>query len=189
METIPAKIDKIFISQVAKLGNFRLPVFILLLLLIAVLGALLWGAAAIGSSRQFRLLSIVAPVLIRYVVHIYAVDKKKPLLVLYGWLFFLISFFIGKYLVFSHFYSFLQGWIKAQELNDFSVAVSYLPYIFNKIHFGLFTENFSKLFDYADFIWVLAGFYIIWRHTIFSGKKANQKTGNKRKYFNRRFHS
>lgn len=189
METIPAKIDRIIISKVSELHKFRIPIFVVLLIAIALLGALIWGAAAVGSSRQFRLLAIMVPLFISYVVHIFAVDKKNVQMIISGWLFFLISFLTGKYIIFSHFYSFLPGWIKLQELSDFSVAASYLPYIFNKTHIGLFTESVNMLFDYTDLIWILAGLYLIWRHTIFAGKKGKQVPGKERKYFNRRFHS
>lgn len=187
MESIPGKVDKAIIEQFQKLGKYKLLMLIVLMLLASVLSASLWGAAAIGSSRQFRFLVVIAPLLISWMIHVYAGDKKVHFPVMLGWSFLLLSFMLGKYIIFSHYHSFLPNWLKLGELSDFRTALTYLPYVFNRTHLQAFFQDIKQLFTAVDFIWLLAGFYLIWRYRIFSGRKTKKQDQDEKKYIKRRF--
>ena len=186
MESIPAKLDGYLYQYIQKLGSNKYIVLVVLLILFSVMGAMLWGAAAIGSSRQFRLLTLIAPLLISYVVHLFTTNRNRDLLVFIGWFLFLLSLALGKYVIFTHFHSALPQWLGLTGQNDFFTALSYLPHVFNATHFQLFIKDLGELIGPADGIWLMAGLYIIWRHRIFSSKPEKTKE-SKRKLFNRRF--
>ncbi|MCF8219609.1 MAG: hypothetical protein K9J21_11605 [Bacteroidales bacterium] len=186
MESIPGKLDRYLAHTVEKFGSKKYIVFTALLILFAVTGALLWGTAAIGSSRQFRLLTLIAPLLISYLIRLFAGGKNRDLLVFAGWLAFVLSLILGKYLIFTHFHSVLPHWLGLSQQKDFYTALAYLPHIFNATHLQLFFEDIAGLIDPQDGIWLMAGFYIIWRNRIFSPKQEKTKE-NKRKLFKRRF--
>ena len=186
MESIPEKLDRYIAYSVEKLGNKKYIVFTLLLILSVVIGALLWGTAAIGSSRQFRLLTLISPLLISYLIHLFAVQRNRDFYVFIGWFAFFLSMILGKYLIFTHFHSVLPNWLGLSQQKDFFMALAYLPHVFNLTHIKLFIEDIPGLIDAQDGIWLMAGFYIIWRNRIFSPKQEKTKE-NKRKLFKRRF--
>ncbi len=189
MESIPAKVDRSIMNFFQRLGNRRLVLFYGLLMVVSLGGSLLWAAAAMGSSRQFRLLMLITPLLVSYLIHVNAREKSAYGLVVSGWMFFVISFLLGKFIIFSHFMTALPLWLSAFKYSDFVAAILYLPYLFNATQFKLFVNGFSAVADYADVIWMAAGFYLIWRHQIFSGKPLNKKDkdADNRRLFNRRF--
>ncbi len=189
MESIPAKVDRSIMNFFQSKGKRSLILFYGSLLLVTLAGSLLWGAAALGSARQFRLLMLLTPLLASYLIHVNAREKSAWGLVVSGWIFFTISFFLGKYIIFSHFMTALPWWLSAHDYSNFVTAVLYLPYLFNGTHFNLFVNGFSDVTDHSDVIWLAAGFYLIWRHQIFSGKSFRKKESddNGRRLFNRRF--
>ncbi|MFW6019296.1 MAG: hypothetical protein ACOCPM_01820 [Bacteroidales bacterium] len=186
MESIPAKLDRYIARYVEKLGRRKHIVFTVLLILFILTGALLWGTAAIGSSRQFRLLMLIAPLLISYLIHLFSNQRNRDIFVFIGWFAFLLSMILGKYLIFTHFHSVLPNWLGISQQKDFFTALAYLPHIFNLTHIKLFIEDIPGLIDPQDGIWLMAGLYLIWRSRIFSQNKEKTKD-NKRKLFNRRF--
>lgn len=187
MDPIPAKVDRFLISNIQRIDKARTGYFIILALLIALISALLWVAAAVGSSRQFRFLTLICPVLLSYLTHLFAPHKRVPSQLIPAWLFFLLSFLLGKFLIFSHFFTALPNWLNTSEMSDFGAALSYVPFVFNKTQINFFVNDISLVFDNADFFWLIAGFYIIWRHTIFTSNQEPNQINNEHKYFKRRF--
>lgn len=188
MDPIPAKVDRFFISAAAKIDKTRVLYFLVLALLIALIGAILWGLAAMESSRQFRLLTLIAPLLLSYLIHVFSPNSENGLLIFLGCIAWALTLFAGKFIIFSHFFSTLPVWIESDKMSDLQVAFSYVAYIFNKTQMNLFISDISKVLDKIDVLWSLAGVYIIWRHMMFSPKRDKYKENEQnRKYIKRRF--
>lgn len=186
MRSIPSRMNQWLRNRIQQTGVYKRWLFLIFVLLAVVLGSLLWGAAAIGSGRQFRLLMLLSPLLISYLIYLFYGKDKPQQMVLPAWFFFIISFFIGKYVIFSHYFTYLPDWLETEALSDFRTAMAYIPYLFHSTQMSMFFGNISGVLDTQDIAWLLAGMYIIWRNGIFSGQKP-PKSSQKRKYFNRRF--
>ncbi|MFO8054799.1 MAG: hypothetical protein R6U19_06505 [Bacteroidales bacterium] len=189
MESIPAKVNRVLKKKIQRMPYGNTVWFMTIIFLFAITGACLWGGAAIGSSRPFRSLALITPLLISYAVYLFTRQENRRQQLGAGLIMFLFSFLLGKYIIFSHFYSLLPQWIGISQMSHIETALAYLPYIFNKTHSTLFLSQIDKMFDITDMLWLLAGGYVIYRYQWFSTseEKQKKKSAKTRKYFNRRF--
>lgn len=186
MESIPAQINRFLKKHIKTLRRGRTPTFIILVLIAAFFGATLWGVAAIGLSRQFRLLSMVAPVAMSWLAWLFAEEKKSLKYILIAFLAFLISFFLGKYIIFSHFFSPLPGYTGAVYDRNLEAVITYYRFLCNSTHWKLLLDNGGKVGNSQDIIWMLAGVFAIYKNQWWFGTR--EKSLNKpKKYIKRRF--
>ncbi len=189
MESIPAQVNRFLKNHILTLKRGRVTLFIVLVIIVAFFGATLWGSAAIGSSRQFRLLALPAPIVMSWMVWLFASEKYPSKYMLIAFLAFLASFFLGKFIIFSHFYSFLPGYTGAAYADNLEAVFAYYPYLFHSTHWKIMLSEWDKVIDNQDLIYILAAPFAIYKYRWWQGGNNGPGEQKNRKYIKRRFNN
>lgn len=128
--------------------------YMLLASILSIFGGVLWAYISIHFQLELGFIIALIGVLQGFLAFLFMKEKGEPKLVLYALFFSLTSFFLGKYLVYVHYYD----WVIAGAIDKSELSISLLLFYIQTMDTGSirdFFHFFSDSFTFFDLLWIL----------------------------------
>jgi len=125
---------------------------------LSIFGAILWAYIGILSDSEFGIIAAILGIVQGFLAFIYMREKGEPLLIFYSVLFSLFSFFLGKYLLYVHYYDWVLSGVVDKSQLSFNLLFFYLKAIDTSSiaqFVSFFKQNFT-LFDIFLIVLIIA---------------------------------
>jgi len=103
--------------------------YLIIASMLSLFGGISWAYIGILSNSEFGLFSAVLGLIQGFLAFIYMREKGEPLLIFYSIFFALFSFFLGKYLLYVHYYDWVLSGVVDKEQLSFSLLFFYIKAI------------------------------------------------------------
>jgi len=141
---------KYFLERKAMLEHWQ---YMVLALSFSLLGGLLWAYISILYHFEFGVIAALIGLVQGFLAFLYMKEEGDPRLIFYSFVFSIMSFFLGKYLMFVHYYDWVIGGVIDKKSVDFSLVLFYLRAIsYDSI--GDFLNFYKEHFDFYDILWL-----------------------------------
>ena len=128
--------------------------YLVLAVLLSLFGAFLWAYVSICYDLELGIIAVALGFTQGLLAFIYMREKGDPRLIFYSLIFSLMSFFLGKYLLYVHYYDWVLGGVVDKSELSFSLLVFYLRAIsYDSI--GDFLDFFRETFSFYDILWLV----------------------------------
>jgi heme/copper-type cytochrome/quinol oxidase subunit 4 len=165
--------------------------YLVLASMLSIFGALIWAYISISYDIELGIIASIFGLVQGFLAFIYMREKGDPRLIFYSFIFSLLSLYLGKYLLYVHYYDWvLSGVVDKSELS-FSLLLFYLKAIsYDSI--SDFIIFYKETFEAYDIIWIGIIIASSLEYTFFysaiddDGKGGASKKGSRRR-IRRRF--
>ena len=127
--------------------------YLVLASVLSVFGALIWAYISISYDIELGIIASLFGLVQGFLAFIYMREKGDPRLIFYSFIFSLLSLFLGKYLLYVHYYDWvLSGVVDKSELS-FSLLLFYLKAI-SYSSISDFIIFYRETFEAYDILWI-----------------------------------
>jgi len=146
--------------------------YLVLASVISFFGALFWAFLSMFYDVEFGIVAVLIGVVQGLLAYVYMEEKGDPRLIFYSLVFSLMSFFLGKYLLFVHYYDWiLSGVVDKSDVN-FSLLLFYLRVISYE-SIGQFVDFFKSNYAIYDILWIVLIVASSLEYLLFYGNQHN----------------
>ena len=165
--------------------------YLLLASLVSFFGGVSWAYIGIKWGVELGFLAALSGLLQGFLAFLYMHKKGDPRLIAYSIFFTLFTLFLGKYLLYVHYFDWELSSVVDKEQVNFSLIVFYLKAMdYERV--GLFITYFREHVNLYDILWILLSISTSLEYILFyKSDSTNGRNGlnSKGKYrrINRRF--
>ena len=128
--------------------------YLVLAALLSLFGALLWAYVSIRYDLELGVIAVMFGFTQGFLAFIYMREKGDPRLIFYSFIFSMTSFFLGKYLLYVHYYDWVLGGVVDKSEPSFALLFFYLRAIsYDSI--GDFIDFYRETFQFHDIMWMV----------------------------------
>ncbi len=156
--------------------------------IISISSAIFWFYYSIIIGINLNIIIILSALIQGFIAYLFMEVKGEARKIFFSLLFSFLSFFIGKYLFYEHYYDWiLNAYIDKTVINK-DLVIFYLKEI-NIKSIGLFMTNISKVFSLIDILWValIVLFSLIYMFLPFEEHKISTPQNMRKMFRKRRF--
>lgn len=127
--------------------------YLLLASILSVFGGVLWSYISIRFQLELGIVVAIIGIIQGLLAFLFMKEKGEPRLILYALLFSLISFFLGKYLIYVHYYD----WVLSGAIDKSNLSISLLIFYIQAIDYGSIRDFFiffSENISLYDILWI-----------------------------------
>ncbi|RUA32377.1 MAG: hypothetical protein DSY76_00530 [Bacteroidetes bacterium] len=159
--------------------------YLVLASVISFFGAIFWAFLSMVYDVEFGIVAVLIGAIQGLLAYVYMEERGDPRLIFYSLVFSLMSFFLGKYLLFVHYYDWiLSGVVDKSDVN-FSLLLFYLRVIsYDSI--GQFVDFFKSNYTSYDILWIVLIVASSLEYLLFYGNQHNDNNPPSQKKSGRR---
>ena len=159
--------------------------YLVLASVISFFGAFLWAYLSILFNAEFGVIAVFLGAIQGVLAYVYMEEKGDPRLIFYSLAFSLMSFFLGKYLLYVHYYDWILSGVVDKNNVNFSLLLFYLRVIsYDSI--GQFIDFFKAQFTVYDLLWIVLIIASSLEYLLFYGNQQNNNQTPSQKKSGRR---
>jgi len=121
---------------------------------LSLFGALLWTYVSIRYDLELGIIPVALGVVQGFLAFIYMREKGDPRLIFYSLVFSFLTFLLGKYLLYVHYYDWILGGVVDKSQLSFSLLLFYLRAI-SYASIGDFVVFFRQTISFYDLLWIV----------------------------------
>ncbi len=146
--------------------------YLVLASIISFFGAFLWAYLSILFNVELGVIAVFLGAIQGVLAFVYMEEKGDPRLIFYSLVFSLMSFFLGKYLLYVHYYDWILSGVVDKNNVNFSLLLFYLRVIsYDSI--GQFIDYFKVQFTFYDILWIVLIIASSLEYLLFYGNQRN----------------
>jgi len=159
--------------------------YLVLASMISFFGVFLWAYLSILFNVELGVIAVFLGAIQGVLAFLYMEEKGDPRLIFYSLVFSLLSFFLGKYLLYVHYYDWILSGVVDKNNVNFSLLLFYLRVIsYDSI--GQFIDFFKAQFTLYDMLWIVLIIASSMEYLLFYGNQRNNNQPPSQKKSGRR---
>ncbi|MCK5856896.1 MAG: hypothetical protein KAG64_05365 [Bacteroidales bacterium] len=163
--------------------------YLVLAISLSFFGSFFWSFNAISSQTEYGVIAVLIAIVQGFMAFFYMHEKGDPRLIFYSLLFSLSTYFLGKYLLFVHYYD----WVIAGVVDKDTLSYSLLFFYFKVIDMASledFFYFFKSSFDLFEAFILLLIIVPTWQYLFFwrnENDMEEEDSSNSKRRIRRRF--
>ena len=128
--------------------------YLILATVFSLLGGFIWAYASILYDMEFGFIAVLFGFMQGFLAFLYMRVKGDPRLIFYSLVLSMLSLFLGKYLLFVHYYD----WVLSGVVDKGEISFSLLLFYFQVISFESISEFivfYKDTFGFYDILWIV----------------------------------
>ena len=159
--------------------------YLVLASMISFFGVFLWAYLSILFNVELGVIAVFLGAIQGLLAFVYMEEKGDPRLIFYSLVFSLLSFFLGKYLLYVHYYDWILSGVVDKNNVNFSLLLFYLRVIsYDSI--GQFIDFFKAQCTLYDILWIVLIIASSMEYLLFYGNQRNNNQPPSQKKSGRR---